>query len=853
VATLKRVLVVIAIAAAIVTPVTLTAAPANATGCDNTWVGGGSDSWANSADWTSGVPTSSQNVCIPYVSSHNPAIFAGTIAHALSVTESQPATLSILNGSLQVNAPSTFYYLNIEGSGASLIANGAVTVNAYMYFYGGSTVTGTGSFTTNGSFSLTQSGTINMGVNWNINGAVQMDGPAINATGKTITVGGTGSIDSRLATVGTAVTAGSIVFNSTAASHFSNVNVNAPVTVGQGTAYFGNDTLSSLSQTAGTVGLYDPADNAVGTLTITGNYALAGNLNFNTKGAGTAGTDYDQLVVNGNLTGTGNANTVKVAPLSPYTGATSDSFSFISGSNITATFGGPDWSGATPYGISASTTQNSYSTTLSAPPNGTINGTVVVDSNGNGTRDASDNTGVAGVTVFADANSNNMLDNGEVSTTSNGSGVYSLSVPPGTYNVRAVALTGYTTTLQPTGSVTVTSSATTNNQDLGLFADNTFSGTVFNDTDGNGTQGSGEAGIAGVTVFDDVNNNGSLENGEPSTTTDANGNYTIGSETMARNPHHLLAVAPAGSTATNTVSAITVSTSGATVTNNFGFQLPPPTTTTMPPTTTTTTPAPTTPTTVTPTPTDPESQGTGYWLIGQNGSVYPYGAASDLGSPASLPSLNAPIISISANPTGGGYWAVGGDGGVFAYGTAQFYGSAASLHLNAPVANIAPTPDGNGYWLVAKDGGVFTYGDAKFFGSAVGLSKRDVVGIAPTPDGNGYWLVAKDGGVFAFGDAKFLGSMGGHALHGPVVGIAASNSGNGYYLAASDGGVFTFGDAVFHGSAGGTKLAKPIVSMHTKADGSGYVLVASDGGVFTFGTDPFLGAPTATITAPLVQ
>jgi serine-aspartate repeat-containing protein C/D/E len=54
-----------------------------------------------------------------------------------------------------------------------------------------------------------------------------------------------------------------------------------------------------------------------------------------------------------------------------------------------------------------------------------------------------------------------------------------------------------------------------------------ISGHKFNDLNGDGVQQAGEPGLAGLTVFLDTNNNGILDNGETSTTTDANGDYTF--------------------------------------------------------------------------------------------------------------------------------------------------------------------------------------------------------------------------------------------------------------------------------------------------------------------------------------
>jgi hypothetical protein len=54
-----------------------------------------------------------------------------------------------------------------------------------------------------------------------------------------------------------------------------------------------------------------------------------------------------------------------------------------------------------------------------------------------------------------------------------------------------------------------------------------ISGTKFNDLDGNGAFDGSDGGISGFIIYVDLNNNGSLDDGEPSATTDGNGNYTI--------------------------------------------------------------------------------------------------------------------------------------------------------------------------------------------------------------------------------------------------------------------------------------------------------------------------------------
>ncbi len=71
---------------------------------------------------------------------------------------------------------------------------------------------------------------------------------------------------------------------------------------------------------------------------------------------------------------------------------------------------------------------------------------------------------------------------------------------------------------------------------------------------------------------------------------------------------------------------------------------------------------------------------------------------------------------LAALRDGTGYWVVGPNGSVTAFGAAVNDGSMAGQHLNAPIVGIAANSDGKGYWLVASDGGVFSFGDAGFYG-----------------------------------------------------------------------------------------------------------------------------------------
>ena len=233
----------------------------------------------------------------------------------------------------------------------------------------------------------------------------------------------------------------------------------------------------------------------------------------------------------------------------------------------------------------------------------------------------------------------------------------------------------------------------------------------------------------------------------------------------------------------------------------------------------------------------------GYWMLGSDGKVFPFGDAKSMGDPgASLPA-GTKAVHIEPTPTAKGYWIVNDDGAVFSYGDATPLGNvdAGALRPNERVTSLNSTPSGKGYWIFTTKGRVLPFGDAKPFGDLLNLNLNgNVKSSVATPTGQGYYMVASDGGVFAFGDAKFRGSMGAVKLNQPVESLVPTRDGSGYWLVASDGGIFAFGSAPFRGSMGDKKLNKPVVGMVRY--GVGYLMVAADGGIFSFSDRPFVGS-----------
>lgn len=161
----------------------------------------------------------------------------------------------------------------------------------------------------------------------------------------------------------------------------------------------------------------------------------------------------------------------------------------------------------------------------------TISGHVYNDLDGDGTRDAGE-PGLSGVTVYLDQNLNGALDPGEVSKVSDGSGSYRFDLTPGAYFVRQVVPTGQTQT-EPVGGfhyvpLSAGQDAVRNFGNQSNEAGKApIMGQVYHDLDGDGVKDANEPGLAGWTVFADLNNDAMPSPGEPSATTNSEGNYTM--------------------------------------------------------------------------------------------------------------------------------------------------------------------------------------------------------------------------------------------------------------------------------------------------------------------------------------
>ena len=144
---------------------------------------------------------------------------------------------------------------------------------------------------------------------------------------------------------------------------------------------------------------------------------------------------------------------------------------------------------------------------------GTIGGTVYLDADADGFRDASD-AGIAGYTVYLDTNFNGVLDGDERSTTTNGAGQYLFDeVEVRTYVVRLDETDGFAQTSPAGGSgivVNMHAGDIVTGQLFGVRTttgpqSGTISGAVFLDENGDGVRQIDEDGIPGFQVYVDVN------------------------------------------------------------------------------------------------------------------------------------------------------------------------------------------------------------------------------------------------------------------------------------------------------------------------------------------------------------
>src|SRR5258706_667791 len=160
---------------------------------------------------------------------------------------------------------------------------------------------------------------------------------------------------------------------------------------------------------------------------------------------------------------------------------------------------------------------------------GSISGFKYQDADGN-ISTTGDQTPLSGWTIYRDWNHDNILDSGDISTTTDGSGHYSFgSLLPGTYTVREVLQAGWTqlAPLSP-DEFTVTVVGNVDSSGHNFINNNGFdlSGKKLTDITGNGLS-SDDTGLGGLTIFVDKDCNSSLRACDPSTVTASDSGWSL--------------------------------------------------------------------------------------------------------------------------------------------------------------------------------------------------------------------------------------------------------------------------------------------------------------------------------------
>jgi hypothetical protein len=164
------------------------------------------------------------------------------------------------------------------------------------------------------------------------------------------------------------------------------------------------------------------------------------------------------------------------------------------------------------------------------PQASSLHGTVWVDRNGDGERQAVER-GLPGWPVYLDTNNNGSHEEGERLVHTDQHGHYEFVVEAGQYTVAQGNRPNWNPTAPENSSYTVDVEAAEHINGL-VFGNQpqagSLHGTVWFDRNGNGERGHREPGMRGWIIYLDNNNNASRDEGEPAVRTDPFGHYNFG-------------------------------------------------------------------------------------------------------------------------------------------------------------------------------------------------------------------------------------------------------------------------------------------------------------------------------------
>ena len=159
-------------------------------------------------------------------------------------------------------------------------------------------------------------------------------------------------------------------------------------------------------------------------------------------------------------------------------------------------------------------------------PGSTVSGRVFQDNNDDGIINGAD-SGLNGLTAYLDENNNGHMDAGEPSTPTNANGNYQfVSLASGVSGTVRLITSPASYVLDNSSTNGFTTSGSGSTVNLAYWPCGTITGRAFMDN-GQGIFDGSDSPLNGQTVYLDYNNDGTLDNGEPSTTTDSNGNYSF--------------------------------------------------------------------------------------------------------------------------------------------------------------------------------------------------------------------------------------------------------------------------------------------------------------------------------------